>query len=254
MQIPMFAKPESVFTLKHLAAFIALLDRFNVPYYTWHDSQGKIAELWKEIVAGDAVYTTGALFGRPDLLVRFIITLVMRVVVDHPGHGLMVLVELIRDGGWYLPRGTEPTVSEKTILRPDGTPRESPEETGSRCLLQENGIRVSPETLKQGLTFWPVTSWHPLVGGAQYIEQDMHEKVGPEYKPDKPQTWKPGLWHFNQVARYIVRLPEDCYFGGLRVDMDHKHKYLSRWVSMHEESKALDRFPADLVLPKGSIA
>ncbi|HEX8591375.1 MAG TPA: hypothetical protein VF696_01315 [Candidatus Paceibacterota bacterium] len=237
--VPIFARPEEVFALSDRAAFIAFLEEFRVPYRTWGDSEKKLDRLWKEIEQGDAVYTTGAPFYEPRVPVRFIVTMAARVIMEHPVHGFFVLIEFVRDGGFYRPRQhAASSLSEKAKLKPDGTLAESNAETIWRCQVEEARIRSTKEEVISGLHFMPRPELKPLVGGARHVEQDYREKVvGPKATP--------GLKHFNQIAHYTSRLPEHHHFLGWRRDESTQH--LSRWGSVSENSSQLEPIPVELV-------
>ena len=240
MVVPIFARPDEVFSLADRDAFVALLERFGVPYRMWGDAtkapEEVFEEHWKEIENRDAVYTTGSLHHEPKNLVRFIITLAIRVVMDHPRHGMLVLIEYVRDKDFYRPRKhTSSSLSEKVKLTSAGLVDEPDAETIRRCLFEEPRINIDVETLKRGLHFmsWPLLN--PLVGGAARVEQD--------YRAKPLET--PGLTTFNQIAHYSAYLPEECYFRGWR--QDEATKYLSRWVSLTEQDRRLEPIPVDRV-------
>lgn len=239
MVVPIFARPDEVFSLADRDAFIALLEQFRVPYRMWGDAEKSakevIEEHWEEIENRDAVYTTGALNYEPQSITRFIITIATRVVMDHPKLGKLVLIEFVRDNGFYRPRKhTNSSLSEKVKLTAAGLVDESPVETIRRCLREESRIEIGAGRLRRGLHFmsWPLI--RPLVGGAKRVEQDYRAR---------PET--AGLMTFNQVAHYTAYLPEDCYFEGWR--QDEETKYLSRFVSLTEQERRLEPIPVSHV-------
>jgi hypothetical protein len=246
MSVPIFARPQGVFTLTDQAAFIALLDQFSVPYTTWHNSDKKLEKLWKEVVEKDAVYTSGELQGTPGSLVRSIITVSFRAVVvlrnSKSEEERYVLVEFIREGDFYLPRvHPNSSASEKAKLLASGALGELNITTIIRCLSEEIRIAVRAEEIAPDIRFMPWRNAKPLPGGAQDIEQTFREKNIDRHG----EIDMPGLWHFNQVAHYNVYRPQRCYFIGWRQDTGTR--YLSRWNSTHDTSAQFDPIPAEFV-------
>lgn len=226
------------------AAFIASLEQHNVPYRNWENSEEELQKLWKEIKKGDTIYCQASdPLGQSPLLTRFLITVAIRVVLEHPDFGMLVLIEFVRKGDYYVPRkyGTT-SLSEKIRLRFSGSRNESHWRTVQRCLQEEIRMRVSVEEIKRNLTFMHKASGItnvpiPLLNVAALsgVETHFHEK---------PQMQ--GLWHFNQIAHFKLFLHHNHHFIGWRQDLETR--YLSRFGSVHEDSGQLEPIPVELIL------
>jgi hypothetical protein len=236
---PTFARPPCVVQFSTRRQFFAFLGRHNVPHQTW--SKKDRNKVWKEVLEGDAVYCTaivGPLGKR--VAIRCICAVAARVVIEHPDHGLIVLIEFARNGDRYEPRQQkDSSLSEKVLLcTVTGTPREMPLETIQKCLSQETSIYVPELELLQSVQFMPVHS--NLTGVPAGLGIDAaHVEV--EYGRG---TKFPGLYSLRQVAKYRVTL--DIRHFRSKGHQDSGTKYFSFWRSVSDD-RALQSFHESLL-------
>lgn len=240
MIVPIFARPENTIPFADQAAFVAFLEQHRMPLLEW--GENKIRKLWKEVREGDAVYAMGDQIGLPpELPVRFILAVSLRVCMSHPERGMLVLIEFARKGNHYIARKHESSsLSEKILLHPDGSPAESPRETVIRCYETEVGIHLSrKEVGKDSLIFRPyVGTVGFMLPGSLYVEPNLKHDKGHKYFP---------LFTFAQVAHYIHYISHKHYWDGARRDV--ATKYYSFWRSVHE-SRSIDPIPLERLVER----
>ena len=245
MKAPVFARPPNVISFTSRYDFERQLERAGVSLQEWEEE--KREKLWKEIGEHDAVYylrDNPFLNSSIQQPVRFVLAVSVRIQLEHPQHGPMVLIEYARNHDVWFPRRHESSsVSEKIHLHPNGIRAETLQETILRCYTAELGLHTisSEEMSDEWLRFWPnkQSTEEPqyavmdsvLVGG-KYVEKEFKSGRGYKYYP---------LPTHIQVAHYLHTLPSHHYWDGWRKDEDTR--YSSRWIR-RGESRGLDPIPA----------
>lgn len=246
---PTFAEPPCVITFSSEEEFRQFLLDHQVPYWEWGEEVRSKA--WTEIVEGDAVYSVGHSHGQ-EVAIRCICVVSARVMMSHPEHGWLVLIEYKFNSktNQYEPRRS---LSEKMLLGETGEPVETPVQTIARCFQQETGISTSIDELSGGvMAFLPQDFIMPEVKvkqrplprgfgiGAIDVEKDF-----------SPSSKFPHLWTFRQVAKYTVEL-DACHYRPTGWQ-DPGTRYYSKWRSVHSR-KALQPIPAEAIKRKRAVA
>lgn len=205
---------------------IGFLKRKGIPYDSW--TLRSKEKFRKEIVDGDAVYTVDRSFEPVLVPIRWICVLSLRLMMEHPELGTLVLVERVLnpERTEFIPRHhKDSSMSEKFLLdRETGLPKETVAEVAVRCLQQEAGLIVGADAL----TLTP-RAWTPRE--EVIIPRDFGEGAhGVELDYGVSKRF-PGLSTFRQVV-HITGYLDPSYYQSEEF-IDPETGYRSFWTSVH---------------------